>query len=225
MGGGMDLKHAVRCASLASAVLLVQAAIADEYPVILHGKVMMEDGSAPPVQVAIERICSDQRGSMPGVLTDKKGEFIWRMNIDPLETRSCVIRATHAGYTSSSVPVSGVDTTHTTLDLPPITVHNSVAEPDVIYFPENGLPGKAKPDFTAARKALDNRDTTGAASHLEAVVAAAPKFAPAWHGLGVVDENLQKSAEAQVAFEHAIAADPKLLPPYVMLARLCIKTK
>jgi predicted Zn-dependent protease len=221
----MDLKRVFLCASLASAFLLIQSAIADEYPVILHGKVMMEDGSAPPVQVAIERICSDQNGSMPGVLTDKKGEYIWRMNIDPLETRSCVIRATHAGYTSSSVPVSGVDTTHTTLDLPPITIHNSVAEPDVIYFPENGLPGKAKSDFTAARKALDNRDTAGAASHLEAVVAAAPKFAPAWHGLGVVDENLQKSAEAQAAFEHAIAADPKLLPPYVMLARLCIKTK
>ena len=54
---------------------------------------------------------------MPGILTDKKGEYIWRMNIDPLETRNCVVRATHAGYTSSEVEVSGVDTTHTTLDL------------------------------------------------------------------------------------------------------------
>src|ERR1700733_11247456 len=148
----MKLKH------LFVSALLIPCAIADTYPVILHGKVVMEDGSVPPV-VAIERVCSDNFGSMPGVLTDKKGEYIWRMNIDPLETRSCVIRATHAGYTSSSVPVSGEDPTHTTLDLPPITIHNSVAEPDVIYFPENGLPGKAKSDFTAARKALDNRDT------------------------------------------------------------------
>ena len=54
----------------------------------------MEDGSPPPIVVSIERVCSDVCGSMPGVLTDKKGEYIWRMNIDPLETRNCVIRAT-----------------------------------------------------------------------------------------------------------------------------------
>jgi tetratricopeptide (TPR) repeat protein len=136
-----------------------------------------------------------------------------------------VIRASHAGYTSSEVQVSGVDTTHTTLELPPITIRGSVADPDTINFSENGIPGRAKSDFTAARKALDGRDSAGAASHLEAVVAAAPKFAQAWHGLGVIDESLNKTAEARAAYEHAIASDPKMLPAYVMLARLCIKTK
>ena len=40
-----------------------------------------------------------------------------------------------------------------------------------------------------------------------------------------MDDRLKKQAEARAAFEHAIEADPKLLPAYVMLARLCIKTK
>jgi Tfp pilus assembly protein PilF len=221
----MDLKRVFLCVSVALAFFPIQSATADIYPVILHGKVVMDDGSAPPFVVSIERVCSDIAGSMPGVLTDKKGEYIWRMNIDPLETRNCVIRASHAGYTSSEVEVSGVDTTHTTLDLPPITIRGSVADPETMNFSENGIAGRAKSDFTAARKAVDARDLAGAASHLEAVVAAAPKFAQAWHGLGVIDESLQKTAEARAAYEHAIASDPKMLPSYVMLARLCIKTK
>src|SRR5277367_1147141 len=174
----MDLRR------ISLGILLIQSAIADVYPVILHGKVMMEDGSPPPVVVAVERICSDVSGSMPGILTDKKGEYIWRMNIDPLETRNCVIRASHAGYTSSEVEVSGVDTTHTTLDLPPITLHTAIANPYTINFSETGIPGNAKAEWKAALKALDAQNKAEVASHLEAVVAAAPKVAHAWHGLG-----------------------------------------
>src|ERR1700679_4072116 len=104
----MNLERVFLGIFLASVFFLVQSATADNYPVILHGKVVMEDGSVPPTVVGIERICSDLAGSEPGPLTDKKGEYIWRMNIDPLETRNCVVRATHTGYTSSTVEVSGI---------------------------------------------------------------------------------------------------------------------
>lgn len=203
---------------------LAGSATADRYPVILHGKVVLEDGSAPPVIMGIERVCSDVAGSMPGVLTNKKGEYIWRMEIDPLESRDCKIRATHAGYTSSEVEVSGVDTTHTTLELPPVVVSASAADPSAIIV-ESNIPGRSKKDWDAAMKALDAPDFAAAASHLEAFVAASPKFAPAWHALGLVDERLNKRPEARAAYEHAIASDPKLLPPYVTLERLCIKMK
>jgi tetratricopeptide (TPR) repeat protein len=74
-------------------------------------------------------------------------------------------------------------------------------------------------------KALDAGNSAETGRQLEAAVAASPKFAQAWHALGVVDENLQKRAEARQAYEHAIESDPKLLQAYVALARLCIKTK
>src|SRR3984957_10427464 len=180
----MDLRRIIQFALPASICFLIQPAVADNYPVILHGKVVMEDGSPPPVIVSVERVCSDLAGSMPGVLTDKKGEYIWRMNIDPLETRNCVIRASHAGYTSSEVEVSGVDTTHTTPDLPPITLHPTVANPYTINFSETGIPGSAKADWKAALKALDAQNKPEVASHLEAVVAGATQAGPAWHGLG-----------------------------------------
>jgi Tfp pilus assembly protein PilF len=198
---------------------------ADTYKIILHGKVVMEDGSAPPVIVAVERICSDSFGNAPGPVTNKKGEFIWQMEIDPLDARDCRVRATHTGYTSTSVEVSGLDTTRTALDLPPIIIGASVADAAAIIVADSGIPGRARKDWDAAMKALDVPDIAEAGRRLEAVVAGSPKFAPAWHGLGVVDERLKKQAEAKAAFEHAIEADPKMLPAYVMLARLCIKTK
>jgi Flp pilus assembly protein TadD len=213
--------------SLAAAFLgFTGSACADTYPVILHGKVVMQDGSVPPVSMGIERVCSDVAGDKPGTVTDKKGEYIWRMDIDPLEARDCKIRATHAGYTSTSVEVSGVDTTHTTLDLPPIVLSASAADAYAIIIIASAIPGRSKKDWDMAIKALDNGpDFAEAARHLEAAVAASPKFATAWHALGVVDERLKKRPEARTAYEHAIESDPKLLPPYVTLVRVCIKLK
>lgn len=221
----MNLRRIFQGLLLATICFPIQSAVADVYPVILRGKVLMEDGSVPPTIVGVERICSDQAGSAPGPLTNKKGEYIWRMDIDPLETRNCVIRATHQGYASSVVEVSGIDTTHTSFDLPPITIRSAVADPYVLSFSDNGITGRAKGEWTAAKKALDAQNLAEGATHLEAVVAAAPKAEQVWHGLGVVDERLNKLPEAQAAYEHAIAADPKVLAPYVTLARLCIKTK
>ena len=221
----MDFRRILLGVLLGSVYCLLQVAYADVYPVILHGKVVMEDGSPPPVVVSIERVCSDNFGSMPGVLTDKKGEYIWRMNIDPLESRNCVIRATHAGYSSSEVGVSGVDTTHTTLDLPPIVIHPSVGDPDTLDFSDKGISGRASSEWKAAIKALQAQNMSEVATHLEAVTAASPKAAQAWHALGVIDDRLNKTAEAHAAYERGIAADPKFLRTYVTLARLCVKTK
>jgi Tfp pilus assembly protein PilF len=221
----MDSRRILRGALLASICSLIPVALADVYPVILHGKVVMEDGSPPPIPVAIERICSDSYGSMPGVLTDKKGEYIWRMNIDPLETRNCIIRASHTGYSSTEVEVSGVDTTHTTLDLPTITIRTAATDPYTLNFSDKGISGRALGDWKAAIKALDTQNMSEAAPHLEAVTAASPKAAQAWHALGVIDDRLNKPSEAHSAYEHGIAADPKYLRTYVTLARLCVKTK
>ena len=87
------------------------------------------------------------------------------------------------------------------------------------------MPSRARGPFEKAMKALDTASFDVAVSQLQSSVAASPKFAAGWHALGVVEERLHKQAEARDAYSHAIEADPKLLPPYVTLARLCIKTK
>src|SRR6267154_2287310 len=84
----------------------IQPAAADTYAVIVRGTVVMDDGSPPPFTVAIERICSDSSGSAPGPITNKKGEWVWKVDIDPFAPRACVFRAVHAGYVSSTADAS-----------------------------------------------------------------------------------------------------------------------
>jgi hypothetical protein len=218
-------------ACLAASLLFsfsVQPVSAEVYPLIVKGKVTMPDGSPPPFTVGIERVCSDLQGSAPGPITDKKGEYTWRMDVDPLRTRACFIRATHTGYTSTTVDVSGLDgSTHTTTTLDTLVITNGrTVDPYAIISNDSNMPSRASAPWKAAMKALDNRNDAEAATQMQAAVAAAPKFAIGWHALGVVEEKqLQKLSEARDAYEHAIQADPKMLAPYLALARLCIKTK
>jgi tetratricopeptide (TPR) repeat protein len=72
---------------------------------------------------------------------------------------------------------------------------------------------------------VDASNLAEAESQLLTVTQAAPKFARGWHTLGIIEETEGKQAEARAAYEHAVEADPKLLAPYVTLARICIRTK
>jgi len=224
----MTLVRACLGACLVAGVLFsIHPAAAEVYPLIIRGKVTMPDGSPPPFSVGIERVCSDMQGSAPGPVTDKKGEYLWRMDVDPLRTRACFIRATHAGYTSTTVDISalnGYTSTTTTLDT--IVLNSRSTDPYAIISSESGVPSKAQSSWKAAMRALDNNKLDDAVTQIQAAVAAAPKFAVGWHALGVIEDRQQlKLPEARQAYEHAIEADPKMLPPYIALTRLCIKTK
>jgi Tfp pilus assembly protein PilF len=219
-------RSAIFCLSVAL-ICLVPKARADTYLVIVTGKVTMDDGSPPPFTVSIERICSDGLGDKPGPLTNKKGEWIWQMEIDGFASRSCVLRASHPGYMSSTLDASNLNlTSHdTTLKVPALVLTGASADPNSIHVSGDNIPGKAKGPFEKAMKAVDAHNYDEAARLLNTAVTASPKFADGWHALGLVDEHLHKTPEARDAYTHAIEADPKLLPPYVTLARLCVRTK
>jgi len=207
-------------------VCLTQPVAAENYPLIIKGKVTMADGSAPPFSAGIERVCSDAAGSAPGPITDKKGEYLWRMDVDPLRSRACFIRATHPGYTSSTIDISalnGYTNTVTTLDT--LVLSGRTSDPYSIVSNDSSIPSKAGGPWKAAMKALDTSNFPEAAAQMQAAVAAAPKFAVGWHALGVVQERLDKMPDARTSYEHAIEADPKMFPAYLTLTRLCLKTK
>lgn len=204
-----------------------QTTISEFYPIIVTGKVTLEDGSAPPFSALIQRKCSDPAGDAPGPLTNKKGEWTWRLQFDAFDPRACVFQAVHAGYKSSTLDATNINlNSHdTTIRVPPIVLTAAAADPYTIYTSSDDIPGRARGPFGKAMKALDMHQTDEARRQLEAAVAAAPKFAEGWHALGVVNDRSGKTAAARDAYMHAIEADPKLLPPYVTLARLCIITK
>jgi tetratricopeptide (TPR) repeat protein len=186
----------------------------------------MADGTPPPFTVSVETVCSDLQGSAPGPLTNKKGEYLWRMDVDPLRTRACVIRASHPGFSSSTIDISGLNGyTSTTTTLEPLVLIGRTVDPYAIVSSTSGIPSRASGPWKAAMKALDTSNFPEAATQMQAAVDAAPKFAVGWHALGVVLDKEKKLPEARAAYEHAIEADPKMLPAYVTLARVCLKTK
>jgi cytochrome c-type biogenesis protein CcmH/NrfG len=203
----------------------IQTASAEDRPLILTGKVQMEDGSPPPKPVGIQRICSDSQGK-PGPITDKKGNWLWRLEVDPMRSRVCRLEATLPGYASSSIDISALNGfTGTTKELPPLILVPTAPNPMTIVPGETGVPGKSLNAWRAAIKAIQAVNIPEAESQLQAAVQASPKFAQGWHTLAIVYSTDQKGKEAKDAWEHAIAADPKLLQPYVALARLCVRTK
>jgi len=208
-------------------VALAASAFADTYPVIISGTVTLEDGTPPPFTVAIERICSDPTMSGPGPITNKKGEWLWRLQIDPLSPNSCNFRASHQGYVSTTVDASNVNLTSrdTRATLPPLVISPENADPYAIRTSESSMPSKAKGPFNKAMKAIDANKMDEAAEQLKQAVDAAPRFADGWHSLGIVDERLNKATDAKDAYTHAIEADPKHLASYVTLTRVCIKLK
>jgi Flp pilus assembly protein TadD len=198
----------------------------ETYSVVLHGKVTMPDGSPPPVRGAVERVCSDGTGSAPGPLVDKKGEFIWRMDVDPMRTRACLIQATHAGYMSTSVDISAMNGyLSRDIFLQPIVISSKTADPYAIIINDSAVPFYAISASQKALKALNAKNELEAIQQFQIAVHAAPKFVQGWHALGVLMEFQNNFKEAQKDYERAIEADPKFLPPYMTLARLHIKDK
>jgi predicted Zn-dependent protease len=202
-------------------------AVADTYPVIVMGTVTLDDGSPPPFIVSIERVCTPSFGDAPGPLTNKKGEWVWRIDFDPFDQRSCVFRASHTGWVSTVFDASGLnqDLHNTTMKVPPLVIAPITADPYTIHTATDEIPGRVKGPFNKALKALDAHKYDEALEDLQASVTAVPKFAEGWHAIGVVDDTRGQMPAARDAYTHAIEADPKQMPSYVTLTRLCIKTK
>jgi Tetratricopeptide repeat len=205
---------------------LASTSLSETYPLIVRGKVTMKDGAPPPKPVGVQRICSDIQGSAPGPVTGKNGDYVWRMDVDPMRTRRCWLQADLAGFVSSRIEISGLNGyTSTTVDLPPIILGPAIPDPKTINSSESDVPAKSKTAWKAAMKAVDADNLAEAEKQLQAVVEGSPKFARGWHTLGIICQGQLKLPEARDAYQHAVDSDPKSYASYVTLARVLIKTK
>lgn len=210
---------------LAGSLTLIPPAAADIFTYIFHGKVVTEDGSAPPKQVGIERVCSDVNGTAPGPLTNKMGEYTWRMDLDSETTRACFLHAILAGYVSSAVEINFNEHSANIVNvtLANIVLTSKTHDPKVLVISNEGVPTKSIKAWKEAMQHLDNNDYAGAAPLIEQALAASPKFTRGWDTLGLVYADMQKFDKAQDAFRQALEVDPKYLPAQVMLDRLCAR--
>ncbi len=199
---------------------------AEANSLVLRGKVVMEDGSPPNRSIGIERFCHDTGGQRESQ-TDKKGDYSWVMEINPLTNKSCVLRATYAGYDSTVIDIAGFDW-FTNPILPPLVLRrreSGSADQSTNIFYEDGIPLAARNAWNNAQKLSAKRNWSGAERELRVAVQAAPKFTRGWYALGVACSNLNKPAEARDALRRVVELDPKSLEPYLLLARMSIAAK
>ena len=87
------------------------------------------------------------------------------------------------------------------------------------------VPGKARKEFEQGDKDARNNKYKSAADHLEKAVAEYDAYAAAWNELGGVYIATHEPDKAREAFEKAMTADPKYIPPYVNLANLQLQAQ
>jgi VWFA-related protein len=220
----MFLRLLYSVVSLLCFILSVRTAAADI--VVFRGKVVMEDGSPPGTPVIIQRTCEGMDHTVvEATVSPKTGDYFVRLDVTDFgflhsstgSLLSCVLQAVARGYVSTRIDLT--DRRITMMPRFPDMVL-SRATPGIVLDVANGsgVPRTAAKPWALAIKHIETNDWADAEAPLRAVVEAAPRFAPAWVALGFACEHRNKPGEARVAFERAIALDPKPLAPYLELA-------
>jgi len=143
-----------------------------------------------------------------------------RGGISERDLMGCELRASLAGFRSESVNLSG----RRSMDNPDVGVIilRRLANVEGLTFSATSAmaPKDAKKAFEKGREQARKKKFPEARKELEKAVTIYPRFANAWQDLGRVLESMDQPAEAKKAYEQALAADGKLVEPYVQLAYL-----
>lgn len=193
--------------------------------IIVHGKVVMEDGSAPGKPVAIWRQCSDYPYPDLIATSDRSGAYLWRMPVDTVSSRTCALHAALDAFESSSLDITEVNA-FSDPNLAPLVLAPKGSNTEMEVFPEDlRVPLGAGRAWNQAVKAVFGGNWAESERQLRAVVKAAPKFARGWNALGLALERQRKSEDARNAYQRAVELDAKLLGAYVSLARVNLELK
>jgi tetratricopeptide (TPR) repeat protein len=82
------------------------------------------------------------------------------------------------------------------------------------------VPNNARKEYEQGMKDLQSNRLPQATQHLERAVKTYDKYAAAWNELGRAYAANREMGKARLAYEKAIAADPKFAPPYVGLGAI-----
>ncbi len=219
-------------------------------PIFLSGKVVLDDGTAPPETVVIETVCGGI--VKPQAYTDSKGRFSFQVgqnthmmmdaSVSSLDSSlpmggmagsgsnigrggvqdlmGCELRASLAGFRSDLLNLSG----RRALDNPDvgaIVLHRlGNVEGTTISFTSMQAPKDAKKAYDKGVDALKKKKWADAQKNLEKAVAVYPKYAAAWFELGQAYHQQQNIEQARNAYARSLEADPKFLKPYLPMAAI-----
>src|ERR1017187_5933501 len=208
-------------------------------PVRITGKVVLEDKSAPPAPVLVERVCGGL--AHPEGVTDLKGNIAIDLGHD-------IIRDPYAIHVQPGRDLAGAEEDHPLMDCairfrlpgdrsdmvsmstakpvgPPylgtIVLH-FVGKVDGYLISPTSLeaPKDARKAFDKAQEVTRKNKQAEALQNYQKAVQIYPQYAAAWYEMGRLQAAAQKVDEAKQSFNTAIKADAKYLSPYLQLSAL-----
>jgi tetratricopeptide (TPR) repeat protein len=218
------------------------------------GKVVLQDGTAPPSGVIIERVCNGS--ARPQAYADSRGDFSFQVgqtqdmlpdaSVDqPVSRQSsgmgtagstsstqpkadfyaCELRANLAGFRSDVVSLAG----RRSLDDPnvgTITLHSLGHYEGLTTSATSALaPKDARRAFEKGLEAVKKSKPDEAQDDFLKATGIYPRYASAWFELGLGYEKHNRIPEARDAYAKSIAADSKFVNPYAQLFMLSFAEK
>ncbi len=184
----------------------------------MRGRVVMADGTVPPVRVDIQRTCPGG-ASIVEAYTDARGVYWWK---DPSSTTlHCVLEAVLTGYESTQIDTS-LQQLYLSAEFPALVLKprgsgTQQGEPLL-------LPRATSKSWNLSQKAFSAKNWAEAERLIRITLREAPAYAPAWNSLGAVCQYQKKIEDARDAYQHAIKLDPSLLIAYLNITRLEINS-
>lgn len=220
-----------------------------DFVMFLSGRIATNDGSPIPLDLLVERICSEhvrqqvyassngdfsmQVGSKTDSFPDASSDTSSpdRVNnkdsirgIPQRELTQCELRASAAGFRSNRLSLLDLTPSSASVDVGVIVVERTTKIKGLTL---SAQPYKAPPNARKAyEKGLDAENKgklAEARKYFEQAVTLYPKYASAWFQLGIIFERQNQKDSARDAYARATAIDMKFLPPYLSLASIAFE--
>ncbi len=194
--------------------------------VSVTGRVVLEDGSAPPQQVSVQGVCHSSIGEAVYTRDRFRVTVGQRVTRDPTPgviggtLAGCEVRAQLEGFLPAvhamgSIPPSG------SLDIGLLVLRPMDKIKGYTYSMNSAqAPKDAKKALERGVELAGKNRLGPARKELERALALYPRFAEAWFELGAVFHREQRIAEAQQAYEKAMSLDSRFLKPHLQLAMI-----
>jgi hypothetical protein len=219
-------------------------------PLFITGVVLLEDGSAPPAGVVIERTCGSRttkeaflgsdgtfsfqvgaaNNAFPDATDDTPNGMLSAAGSAPVSIQEaistsnrlmgCDVRASLGGYRSSVLQLT-VPQTMGYYNIGSLVLYPAArVAGTTVSVTSMAAPKGARKSLESAEKSLAKKDARGAERYLQKALASYPQFAMAWYRLGQAYEMSGRREEARSAFARGLAVDGKYVGPYIELARM-----
>jgi Tfp pilus assembly protein PilF len=178
-------------------------------------KLVLEDGTPLPRNPLIELGHSEKLYfdcKITGVFLNGTITYLTRWPFDQSADDTCPVRIRLTGYRMTDVALRD----HLTV----VLKRENSSEGATVSATSLKVPEDASKAYNKGVRALNDQKWPTAERELQKAVSLYPDYAQAWKDLGEVLQSQGRNTEAEDAFQHALKADPKYLPPYLALAKM-----